>query len=47
MQDRWYRDLRELLARDKDVVSVLRKTKPTYLGEAIPVSGDGDATNDQ
>lgn len=42
-----YRDLRELLARDKDVVSVLRKTKPTYLGEAIPVSGDGDATNDQ
>ena len=42
-----YRDLRELLARDKDVVSVLRKTKPTYLGEAIPVSGDGDVTNDQ
>ena len=42
-----YRDLRELLARDKDVVSLLRKTKPTYLGEAIPVSGDGDATNDQ
>ena len=42
-----YRDLRELLARDKDVVSVLLKTKPTYLGEAIPVSGDGDATNDQ
>lgn len=39
--------LRDRLARDKDVVSVLRKTKPTYLGEAIPVSGDGDATNDQ
>lgn len=42
-----YRDMRELLARDKDVVSVFLKTKPTYLGKAIPVSGDGDVTNDQ
>lgn len=40
------RDFREVLARCKDFVSVIFKPKPTYLGEAIPVSGNGDATND-
>ncbi len=40
------RDVREVLARVKDFVSCLFKPAPTYLGEAIPVSGNGDSTND-
>lgn len=42
-----FRELREILARNKDFVQVIFKIKPTYLGEAIPVSGDGNITNDQ
>lgn len=41
-----YRDARELLARTKDFLTVLAKPKPTYLGDAIPVNGNGDSTND-
>ena len=41
-----YRDLREVLARTKDFFNVLIQPKPTYLGEAIPVYGNGDYTND-
>lgn len=41
------RDLREILARNKDIVTCLVKPEPTYLGEAIPVSGDGNVTNDK
>ena len=41
------RDLREILARCKDFVNTMLKPEPTYLGEAIPVSGDGDVTNDK
>lgn len=41
------RDLREILARNKDVLTCVLKPKPTYLGEAIPVSGNGDLTNDK
>ena len=37
-------DIRELLARNKDFFTSLFQPKPTYLGEAIPVSGDGDLT---
>lgn len=40
------RDLREVLARVKDFFIVIVKPKPTYLGEAIPISGDGNLTND-
>jgi len=40
------RDFREILARNKDFVITIFKPEPTYLGEAIPVSGDGDLTND-
>ena len=40
------RDVREILARNKDVLTSLFKPYPTYLGEAIPVSGNGDITND-
>lgn len=42
-----YRELREILARNKDFVTGLLKPKPTYLGDVIPVSGDGNLTNDE
>jgi SanA protein len=35
------RDLRETLARVKDFFTVIFKPEPTYLGEAIPLSGNG------
>lgn len=41
-----YRDLREYLARSKDFFTVLFSPKPSLLGETIPVSGNGDSTND-
>ena len=41
------RDARELLARVKDAAVTLFEPEPTYLGKAIPVSGDGDLTNDR
>ena len=41
-----YRELREIAARIKDAVKCVFQPKPTFLGDAIPVSGDGDATND-
>lgn len=40
------RDLREIVARVKDCFTVMIKPKPTYLGETIPISGNGDLTND-
>ena len=42
-----YREVREVLARDKDFLYCLFKPKPTFLGETIPVSGNGNATNDR
>lgn len=42
-----YREVREILARDKDLVQCIFKPEPTYLGEQIPISGDGDVTNDR
>jgi vancomycin permeability regulator SanA len=39
------RDLREVLARCKDFFTCIFKPDPTYLGEAIPVFGDGNVTN--
>ena len=42
-----YRDFREAIARVKDFFNVIIKPEPTYLGEAIPVSGNGDLTNDK
>ncbi|MDE6285012.1 MAG: YdcF family protein [Bacilli bacterium] len=41
------REIREILARDKDVVKCMFKPKPKFLGEVIPVSGNGDVTNDE
>ena len=40
------REAREILARCKDFVKTIFKLEPTYLGETIPVSGDGNITND-
>ena len=42
-----YRDIREILARDKDFFKCILRPLPRYLGEAIPISGSGDATNDR
>lgn len=42
-----YRELREFAARIKDFFYVIIKPEPTYLGDTIPVYGDGDVTNDQ
>lgn len=40
------RDLREILARNKDFLSGVLKPDPTYLGEPISLAGSGDVTND-
>ena len=42
-----YRELREFAARMKDFWYTIVKPKPTYLGDTIPVYGDGDVTNDE
>ena len=41
------REIREILARDKDLVKTIFKPSSTYIGEVIPVTGDGDITNDK
>ena len=41
------REVRELLARAKDFFVCIVKPEPKYLGDAIPISGSGDATNDK
>lgn len=41
------RDLREVLARIKDMAYALFKPLPTYLGDPISLDGSGDVTNDQ
>ena len=41
-----YRDIREILARNKDFIYTVFKPKPKYLGEAIPIQGDGNLTQD-
>ena len=43
---RIYREMREILARNKDFIKCIFKPEPTYLGETIPVNGNGDITND-
>lgn len=41
------RDVREVLARVKDFGMSIFKPEPTYLGEAIPISGSGELTHDE
>lgn len=43
----FFRECREILARCKDFVTSIFKPEPTYLGEVIPVTGNGDVTNDK
>lgn len=40
-----YRNFRETIARAKDFLYVQFHAKPTFLGEMIPVSGNGNVTN--
>ncbi len=40
------RIVREYAARCKDFLYLIIKPKPTFLGEVIPVSGNGNTTND-
>lgn len=42
-----YRDIREVLARNKDFIYCIIKPEPTYLGDEIPVQGNGNVTNDK
>ena len=42
----WICKLREVAARDKEVVNLWIQPKPTYLGDKIPISGSGLATKD-
>ena len=39
--------MREVLARVKDFGTSIFKPEPTYLGETIPIWGDGNLTNDE
>lgn len=41
-----YRNFREILARNKDFFYCLFSPDPQFLGEAIPISGNGNLTND-
>ena len=41
------REVREILARNKDFATSILKPAPTYLGEVLPVSGNGNMTNDE
>ena len=41
-----YRELREIFARNKDFFKCILKPKSKCLGEEIPITGNGDVTND-
>lgn len=40
------REIREILARDKDFVKCIFKPTPTFMGEKISITTSGDVTND-
>ena len=42
-----YRKLREMMAISKDFVWCIVKPKPKFLGDKIPISGNGNLTNDR
>lgn len=42
----WGREVREFLARNKDFFQTMLKPEPTFLGEVIPISGDGRLSHD-
>lgn len=41
-----FRNAREILARNKDFLTGIFQPEPTYLGQVIPIFGNGDLTND-
>jgi len=41
-----YREVREIAARDKAFAYCIFKPAPSLLGNAVPISGDGDVTDD-
>ena len=41
------RDLREIVARNKDFFSCIIKPEPKFLGDKISIKGSGDLTNDK
>ena len=43
----FYRELREILARNKDFIKCIFKPNPKYLGDKIDISGNGNVTNDK
>ncbi len=43
----FYNNMREYLARVKDFFYCILEPQPTYLGEAIPISGSGALTDDK
>ena len=42
-----YREAREFAARVKDIGSVIFRASPSYLGDPVPIYGDGNITNDK
>ena len=42
-----YRELREMAARTKDFVITMWKPEASIMGDVIPISGDGNITNDK
>ncbi len=40
------RDIREVIARVKDFIKCIIRPNPIYLGEVIPIDGDGNDNND-
>ena len=44
-RNRFFREVREVLARDKDLIKGILKPKPTFLGDEIPIEGDGTVTH--
>ncbi len=42
-----FRDIREILARNKDLVYTIIQPEPTYLGNEISLNGNGNETNDK
>lgn len=43
--NQFFREVREVLARDKDFLTSIFQPTPTYLGETISLDGDGNITN--
>jgi len=41
-----YRQFREIMARNKDFLIMFLKPKPTYLGDVIPITSNGNASYD-